>query len=293
MRMTRYAFEYSTSSQHAASDTRSKFQAIFQFPWGEDEEVDAAHRALLNLQSGVEDPAETPSLGFEQLKLDLMKAIQPYDLSSIMDGMRLMKAHSYNFAYQLLDTAKYRACLTTCEYWYNNYLYRDDGTYKKLPLDIPLWESVHYWKLSVMRMMILPFTKSSLNFSKAEITLWKMSDKVLEEVYREHISKALVKSQSFQDLIGAERLRMICRFEQKVTGKEEAKEELKDDDWEETADDEAEAEETGFLPVNNELLDIRYEILPMLSLPMLYHRQAARPPLLSTWVEKLISHNTS
>ena len=95
--MTRYAFEYSTSSQHAASDTRSKFQAIFQFPWGEDEEVDAAHRALLNLQSGVEDPAETPSPGFEQLKLDLMKAIQPYDLSSIMDGMRLMKAHSYNF----------------------------------------------------------------------------------------------------------------------------------------------------------------------------------------------------
>ncbi|KAI4251428.1 MAG: hypothetical protein L6R42_008388, partial [Xanthoria sp. 1 TBL-2021] len=84
------------TTQDTASHEEPQRQVGYEFPWGEDEDEDAAHRALLDLQSGVEDPAETPSSGFETLKLDLMKAIQPYNLHEITRSDESQVAVVYN-----------------------------------------------------------------------------------------------------------------------------------------------------------------------------------------------------
>lgn len=84
------------TTQDTASHEEPQRQVGYQFPWGEDEDGDAAHRALLDLQSGVGDPAENPSSGFETLKLDLMKAILPYDLDRIKKWDEYDQAKVYN-----------------------------------------------------------------------------------------------------------------------------------------------------------------------------------------------------
>ncbi|KAL8977084.1 MAG: hypothetical protein Q9205_007046, partial [Flavoplaca limonia] len=64
------------------------------------------------------------------------------------------------------------------------------------------------------------------------------------------------------DIIESERVRVIRRGRQARMGKEKEKEDSKlSSIWEETDDDVAEAEKTGFLPVNSDLLDIRNEAL--------------------------------
>ncbi|KAL8983127.1 MAG: hypothetical protein Q9205_002551 [Flavoplaca limonia] len=127
-----------------------------------------------------------------------------------------------------------------------------------------LWESVHYWKLGVMRMMILPFKDSFRNFFQAggPEMFFDLADEVYAHVHGGDVPETFVDYKMRGDIIASERVRVIRRGKQARMGKEKEKEDLKSNLHRvETDDDVAEAEKTGFLPVNSELLDIRNEIL--------------------------------
>ncbi|KAL8880293.1 MAG: hypothetical protein Q9198_002272 [Flavoplaca austrocitrina] len=165
---------------------------------GKYKETDAVHQNLLDLSSREEDPADHPSPAFERLKHDLMTAIQPYNLNDKYfiynlneDPLqtRRKKASNYNKvsllrciplkqlertlsgssltpqieqAYKDLQAGNYRICFMNCQIQYHKYStgnYDNPKLYDQRPVPT-IWESVHCWKLGLMRMMILPFKDS-------------------------------------------------------------------------------------------------------------------------------------
>ena len=113
-------------------------------------------------------------------------------------------------------------------------------------------------------MMILPFKDSFRNFLRAggPDMFFDLADEVYAQVYGGDVPETFVDYKMRGDIIESDRKRFIPRGRQVRMGKEKEKENLKlNSIWEETDDDVAEAEKTGFLPVNSELLDFRNEIL--------------------------------
>lgn len=116
-----------------------------------------------------------------------------------------------------------------------------------------------------MRTMILPFKHSGRNSAVAggAILISGMSEPVLAHIYGEDVPKSFRGSNIRSDLIKAECQRIIRRFRQQKMGKVEEKEDLiRNGNREETKEDAEVVEKTGgFLPVNDELYGIRYQIL--------------------------------
>ncbi|KAL8892839.1 MAG: hypothetical protein Q9215_000203 [Flavoplaca cf. flavocitrina] len=89
-----------------------------------------------------------------------------------------------------------------------------------------------------------------------------LADEVYAHVHGGDVPETFVDYKMRGDIIESERVRVIRRGRQARMGKEKEKEDSKlSSIWEETDDDVAEAEKTGFLPVNSDLLDIRNEAL--------------------------------
>ena len=115
-----------------------------------------------------------------------------------------------------------------------------------------------------MRMMILPFKDFFRNFLRAggPDMFFDLADEVYAQVYGGDVPETFVDYKMRGDIIESERKRVFRRGKQARMGKEKEKEDLKSNpDRVEMDDDVAEAEKTGFLPVNSNLLDIRNEVL--------------------------------
>ncbi|KAL8892973.1 MAG: hypothetical protein Q9192_005538 [Flavoplaca navasiana] len=211
----------------------------------------------------------------ERLKHDLMTAIQPYNqtdkrftynLNEDDLKMRRKKASNYNKAYKDLQAGNYRICLMNCQIQYRKYFtgnHDNPKLYDQRPVHT-LWESVHCWKPGVMRMMIPPFKDSFRNFLRAgrPEMFFDLADEVCAQVYGGDVPETFTDYRMRGDVIASKRVRVIRRGKQARMGNEKEKEDLRrNPDRVETDDDMAEAEKTGFLPVNSDLLDIRNEVL--------------------------------
>ncbi|KAL8863511.1 MAG: hypothetical protein Q9178_000192 [Gyalolechia marmorata] len=225
-----------------------------------DPEVDAAFVAYHSLQSGVNDPAENPSSDFQELKHDLMRAIVPYDPSGLTDKEHIFRAGCYNDACEHLRNGNYDQSLAMCDSWYKIYFSYDGCMQKQPRSSLSMWEAVHCFKISLMRMMILPFVLSVGNIFRTRHTMYH-DRKVLEAVYGKQIPKPFEKPSIFTWVVCAERVRFLRRSRQAIIGEANEKEEFRGPSKLETDEEIREAEKAGFLPVNDQLLRIRYEAL--------------------------------
>ncbi|KAL8790348.1 MAG: hypothetical protein Q9213_000701 [Squamulea squamosa] len=256
------------SAQAGAQDTISQPKTErpdgILYATGDDEEIDAAFEAFHRLQSGVDDPTENPLPEFESLKYDLMVAIKPYDLDVVMAEMSdkeqiWNRAERYNQAHTYLTAGKYHECLTICEDGLNCYFLHPGFKARNRKHDLDISDSVHFWKLRIMRMMILPFVASPGNIFPSGDTA--IEDRVLAVLYSKEIPQAFQKPPIFHSIVCAERVRFSRRCRQQVIGVAEEKDEIRKGRASESGHEIRESEKTGFLPVNDELLEIRYETL--------------------------------
>ncbi|KAL8771972.1 MAG: hypothetical protein Q9209_002637 [Squamulea sp. 1 TL-2023] len=151
---------------------------------------------------------------------------------------------------------------------YRRYFGNGDPTQKTLRPGLSTWDSVHFWKFRIMRMMILPFVRcikiiflisdSSIDDQVLPVMTGSTAAAVVLDTAFPDL-EALKKPYIFHGIVWAERVRFLRCNRQVIIGEAEEEKEKMRGIKSETDEDIKKLDKADFLPISDDLLKIRYE----------------------------------
>ncbi|KAL8724388.1 MAG: hypothetical protein Q9166_007982 [cf. Caloplaca sp. 2 TL-2023] len=237
-------------SRHDDSSPWPATEAGITYHPGQDAGIDAAFSAFERVHSGTIAASKEPSSEFKSLKQVLVKSIGPYDVDEERKrGLeRFAAAMFYNLLYENLQSKYYHMSLKSCEEDLQKYSARTQGG----QLSLSPWEYVHYWKLSMIRMMVLPFANCIRNTIRTiDSILPEDRNQILQTLYGDKTPEVFLKPLLFSFIVGAERERNLVISRRKKRYHPEVVE----------MKEKIDMEIAGFLPVNWDLFKMRCKAL--------------------------------